>query len=29
VWFVGQWQNGEYVGEAPADMPGVKPAMVK
>jgi branched-chain amino acid transport system substrate-binding protein len=29
VWFVGQWQNGEYVGVAPADMPGVKPAIVK
>jgi branched-chain amino acid transport system substrate-binding protein len=29
VWFVGQWQSGEYVGVAPADMPGVKPAIVK
>jgi branched-chain amino acid transport system substrate-binding protein len=29
VWFVGQWQNGEYTGVAPADMPGVKPAIVK
>jgi branched-chain amino acid transport system substrate-binding protein len=29
VWFVGQWKNGEYVGVAPADMPGVKRAMVK
>jgi branched-chain amino acid transport system substrate-binding protein len=29
VWFVGQWQNGEYVGIAPADMPGAKPAVIK
>jgi branched-chain amino acid transport system substrate-binding protein len=29
VWFVGQWQDGEYVGIAPADMPGAKPAVVK
>ncbi len=29
VWFVGQWQDGEYVGVAPANMPGVKPAIIK
>jgi branched-chain amino acid transport system substrate-binding protein len=29
LWWVGQWQNGEYVGIAPADMPGAKPPIVK
>jgi branched-chain amino acid transport system substrate-binding protein len=24
-WGVGQWQNGQYVGIAPADLPGAKP----
>jgi branched-chain amino acid transport system substrate-binding protein len=29
LWWVGQWQNGEYVGIAPANMPGAKPPIVK
>jgi branched-chain amino acid transport system substrate-binding protein len=24
-WGVGQWQNGSFVGIAPADLPGAKP----
>ena len=24
-WGVGQWQNGQFVGIAPADLPGAKP----
>jgi branched-chain amino acid transport system substrate-binding protein len=24
VWYVGQWQNGEYYGVAPANMPGAR-----
>lgn len=29
VWWVGQWQNGEFYGIAPADMPGAKAPQIK
>ena len=27
-WQVGQWQNGEYYGVAPANLPGAKPVQL-
>ena len=29
VWWVGQWQDGEYHGIAPPDMPGAAKPVVK
>ena len=28
LWWVGQWQNGEYVGIAPANLPGARPPVI-